>query len=40
MVSIQVFAIPMIGFRKSSSLNPIAFNIDRAGARSRPCVMV
>src|SRR5271170_7015693 len=40
MVSIQVLATPMIGFARSSSVNPMAFSIARAGARSRPCVMV
>ncbi len=36
MTSIQVFATPMIGRDKSSSVNPTAFNIARAGARSGP----
>src|SRR5678815_5392073 len=30
----------MIGFRRSSSVNPMALNMERAGARSRPSVMV
>src|SRR4029077_10250570 len=36
MISIQVLATPMIGRDKSSSVNPTAFNIARAGARSGP----
>jgi hypothetical protein len=40
MVSIHVFATPMIGLAKSSSVNPMAFSMARAGARSRPCVIV
>jgi hypothetical protein len=40
MVSIQVFAIPTMGFAKSASVKPIAFNMDRAPARSRPSVMM
>jgi VIT1/CCC1 family predicted Fe2+/Mn2+ transporter len=36
MTSIQVLATPMIGRDKSSSVNPTAFNIARAGARSGP----
>src|ERR1700722_1232444 len=39
MVSIQVLATPMSGLRKSASVNPIALNMARAGARSRPSVM-
>src|SRR5678816_3823434 len=36
MTSIQVLATPMMGRDKSSSVNPMAFNIARAGARSGP----
>src|SRR5438128_8236919 len=36
MISIQVLATPMIGRDKSSSVNPTAFNIARAGARLGP----
>src|SRR5262249_9547007 len=36
MTSIQVFATPMIGRDKSSSVNPTAFNIALAGARAGP----
>ena len=36
MTSIQVLATPMIGRDRSSSVNPTAFNIARAGARSGP----
>ncbi|HXC66355.1 MAG TPA: hypothetical protein VN638_02985 [Nitrospiraceae bacterium] len=36
MTSIQVLATPMMGRDKSSSVNPTAFNIARAGARSGP----
>src|ERR1700731_5004974 len=39
MVSIQVLATPMSGLRRSASVNPIALNMARAGARSRPSVM-
>jgi hypothetical protein len=37
-VSIHVFAMPISGLRRSSSVKPTALNIDRAPARSRPCV--
>ena len=40
MVSIQVLAMPMIGFFRSSSVKPMALSMARAGARSRPWVMV
>src|SRR6185437_12659263 len=40
MVSIQVFATPISGFFKSSPLNPIALNMARAPARSRPSVIL
>src|ERR1035437_1377807 len=40
MVSIQVLATPMIGLAGSSSVKPMAFSMARAGARSRPWVMV
>src|SRR5690242_7867495 len=40
MVSIHVLATPMIGLARSASVKPIAFSMARAGARSRPCVMV
>src|SRR6266480_3006202 len=40
MVSIQVFATPMIGRAKSSSVNPIPLSIARAPARSRPFVII
>jgi len=36
MTSIQVLATPTSGFDKSSSVNPTAFNIARAGARPGP----
>src|SRR5215472_8416455 len=39
MVSIQVLATPMIGLLRSSPVKPIALNIERAPARSRPSVM-
>src|SRR5581483_8779164 len=39
MVSIQVFATPISGFARSSLVKPIALNIERAPARSRPSVM-
>src|SRR3954452_21003634 len=38
-VSIQVVATPMIGFARSSSVNPIALSIARAPARSGPSVI-
>src|SRR5579871_6694580 len=37
-VSIHVVETPMMGFARSSSVNPIAFSIDRAAARSGPSV--
>src|SRR5919204_114562 len=40
MVSIQVLATPMMGLARSSSVNPMPLSMARAGARSRPCVMV
>src|SRR5690349_6055115 len=40
MVSIHVLAIPMIGLARSSSVNPMAFSMARAGARSLPWVIV
>src|ERR1019366_205128 len=40
MVSIQVLATPMMGLARSSSVKPMAFSMARAGARSRPWVMV
>src|SRR5205807_9153731 len=40
MVSIQVFATPMIGRAKSSSVNPIPLSIARAPARSRPFMII
>ena len=40
MVSIQVLATPMIGLCRSSSVKPMALSMARAGARSRPWVMV
>ncbi len=36
MTSIHVLATPTIGFVKSSSVKPTAFNIARAGARPAP----
>src|SRR5215469_345886 len=39
MVSIQVLATPTRGLRRSSSEKPIALNMARAGARSRPSVI-
>src|SRR5216683_544939 len=39
MVSIQVLATPISGLRKSASVNPMALNMERAGARSRPSVI-
>src|ERR1700720_364551 len=39
MVSIQVLATPISGLRRSASVNPMALNMERAGARSRPSVM-
>src|ERR1700680_256319 len=39
MVSIQVLATPIRGLRRSASVKPIALNMERAGARSRPSVM-
>src|SRR5260370_10658313 len=38
-ISIQVFATPMMGRRKSSSVNPTAFSMARAGARLGPSVI-
>src|SRR5688572_355619 len=40
MVSIQVLAIPMIGFRRSSSVKPMDFIIARAPARELPSYSV
>ena len=40
MVSIQEWATPMIGRARSSSVKPMPFSMDRAGARSRPSVMM
>src|SRR5918994_766368 len=40
MVSIQVVATPTSGRARSSSVNPIALSIARAGARSGPSVSV
>src|SRR3954466_1060863 len=40
MVSIQVLATPMMGLARSSSVNPMPLSMARAGARSRPWVMV
>jgi len=37
-VSIQLWPTPMIGFARSSSVNPIALSIPRAAARSGPSV--
>src|ERR1700730_14009814 len=39
MVSIQVLATPISGLRRSASVKPIALNMERAGAGSRPSVM-
>ena len=39
MVSVHVVATPTIGRARSSSVNPIAFSIDRAPARSGPSVI-
>ncbi|MCG3159671.1 MAG: hypothetical protein JMDDDDMK_00685 [Acidobacteria bacterium] len=39
-VSIHICATPIIGLARSSSLKPMALSIERAGARSRPVVMV
>ena len=39
MVSIQVLATPMMGLLRSPSVNPIALNMARDGARSRPSVI-
>src|SRR3954447_16534943 len=39
MVSIHVLATPISGRLRSSSVNPIALNMDRAPARSRPSVI-
>src|SRR5438046_3431596 len=39
MVSIQVFATPIRGRLRSASVNPMALNMERAPARSRPSVM-
>src|SRR5580700_8829970 len=39
MVSIQVLATPISGLRRSASLKPMALNMARAGARSRPSVI-
>ena len=36
MVPIQVLAMPMIGFCRSSSVNPMPLSCARAGARSGP----
>ena len=38
-VSIQVLATPMRGLARSASENPMALNMAREGARSRPSVM-
>ncbi len=40
MVSIHVLAMPTIGLARSSSVNPIDLSMARAGARSRPSVMI
>jgi hypothetical protein len=40
MVSIHVLATPMMGLARSASVNPMALSMARAGARSRPWVMV
>src|ERR1700736_5823601 len=39
MVSIQVLATPINGRLRSASVNPMALNMERAGARSRPSVI-
>src|ERR1700741_221994 len=39
MVSIHVLATPMRGRLKSASVNPMALNMERAPARSRPSVI-
>src|SRR5579864_4688330 len=39
MVSIQVLATPIRGLLKSASVKPMALNIERAPARSRPSVI-
>src|SRR4029077_12859590 len=39
MVSIQVLATPISGLRRAASVNPMALNMERAGARSRPSVI-
>ena len=39
MVSIQVLATPISGLVRSSPVNPIALNMARDGARSRPSVI-
>src|ERR1700683_1154475 len=39
MVSIQVLATAISGLRKSASVKPMALNMERAGARSRPSVI-
>src|SRR5580700_989639 len=39
MVSIHVLATPISGLRRSSSVKPMALNMERAPARSRPSVM-
>src|SRR5215469_7504668 len=39
MVSIQVLATPIRGLRRSASVKPMALNMARDGARSRPSVI-
>src|SRR5271156_5632125 len=39
MVSIQVLATPISGLHRSASVKPMALNIERAPARSRPSVI-
>src|SRR5689334_3843267 len=39
-VSIQVFAMPTMGFARSSSVRPMALSMARAGARDGPSVIV
>src|ERR1700691_5103071 len=39
MVSIQVLATPISGLLRSASVKPMALNMERAGARSRPSVI-
>src|SRR5579862_634128 len=39
MVSIQVLATPIRGRLRSASVNPMALNMERAPARSRPSVI-